>query len=33
MRPLLSGRPGEGALSPEACERLKALNYVVAGCS
>jgi arylsulfatase A-like enzyme len=32
MRPLLSGRPGEESLSPEACERLKALGYVIAGC-
>ncbi|HEY6546317.1 MAG TPA: sulfatase [Vicinamibacteria bacterium] len=32
MRPLLEGRPGEGMLSPEACERLKALGYVIAGC-
>jgi len=32
LRPVVEGRPGEGRMSPEACERLRALNYVVAGC-
>jgi arylsulfatase A-like enzyme len=32
LRPLLLGRPGEEALSAEACERLQALGYVNAGC-
>jgi arylsulfatase A-like enzyme len=32
LRPVVEGRPGEGKMSPEACERLRALNYVVAGC-
>jgi len=31
-RRLLEGRSGEERLSAEACERLKALGYVVAGC-
>ncbi len=29
---LLEGAKAEGKLSPEACERLKALGYVVQGC-
>jgi len=32
-RRLLAGAPGERKLSPEACAKLKALGYVVAGCS
>jgi arylsulfatase A-like enzyme len=32
-RRLIGNAPGEGKLSPEACLKLKALNYVVAGCS
>jgi arylsulfatase A-like enzyme len=32
-RRLLEGRPGEPRLSPEACERMKALGYVQEGCS
>lgn len=32
-RRLLAGVPGETKLSPEACAKLKALGYVVAGCS
>jgi arylsulfatase A-like enzyme len=32
LRPVVEGRPGEGRTSPEACERLRALGYVVAGC-
>jgi arylsulfatase A-like enzyme len=32
-RRLLEGRPGDEALSVEACEKLKALGYVVPGCS
>ena len=32
-RRLLEGRPGNEALSAEACEKLKALGYVVPGCS
>jgi arylsulfatase A-like enzyme len=31
-RRLVQGVPGEAKMSPEACEQLKALNYVVAGC-
>ena len=31
-RPLVEGKPGEGPMSPEACERLKALGYVQPGC-
>src|SRR5262249_19877791 len=31
-RPLLEGKPGEGRLSPEACERLKAMGYIQQGC-
>jgi arylsulfatase A-like enzyme len=32
LRPFLEGRPGEGKMSPEACEQLKALGYVQHGC-
>ena len=32
-RRLIEGESGEEKLSPEACEKLKALNYVQAGCS
>ena len=32
-RRLIAGVPGETRLSPEACAKLKALGYVVAGCS
>jgi choline-sulfatase len=33
-RALMQGAPGEGRMSPEACEKLKALNYVnVTGCA
>jgi arylsulfatase A-like enzyme len=32
IRPLLEGRPAQGRLSAEACERLRALNYVDPGC-
>ncbi|HSD65338.1 MAG TPA: sulfatase [Vicinamibacteria bacterium] len=32
-RRLLEGRPGEERLSPEACEKLKAMGYVQQGCS
>jgi arylsulfatase A-like enzyme len=31
-RPLVEGRPGEGRMTPEACERLKAMGYVQQGC-
>jgi arylsulfatase A-like enzyme len=31
-RRLVEGKPGEGALSPEACEKLRALGYVQQGC-
>jgi hypothetical protein len=29
----LEGQPGEERLSPEACEKLKAMGYVQQGCS
>jgi arylsulfatase A-like enzyme len=32
-RPLALGRPGEGPLTPEACERLRAMGYIQQGCS
>ena len=32
-RRLLEGRPGTETLTAEACERLKALGYLVPGCS
>jgi arylsulfatase A-like enzyme len=32
-RRLVEGRPGEERLSPEACEKLKAMGYVQQGCS
>ncbi len=32
-RRLLEGRSGEERLSPEACEKLKAMGYVQQGCS
>jgi arylsulfatase A-like enzyme len=31
-RPLVEGRPGEGRMTPEACERLRAMGYVQEGC-
>ncbi|HET7746231.1 MAG TPA: sulfatase [Vicinamibacteria bacterium] len=31
-RTLVQGHPGEGKMTREACEKLRALNYVVAGC-
>ena len=31
-RPLLEGRPGEGRLTAEDCERLRALGYLDPGC-
>ena len=31
-RPLVEGRPGEGPMTPEACERLKAMGYIQQGC-
>jgi len=32
-RRLLEGQSGEERLTPEACERLKAMGYVQQGCS
>jgi arylsulfatase A-like enzyme len=32
-RRLVIGKPGEGKMTPEACEQLKALGYAGAGCS